>query len=57
MRFNWNKLKMAVSSGDTCSTLQTEFSLLDEEFFGTRLEEMRLLQMLIIVRTQKRMVR
>ena len=30
---------MAVSSGDTCSTLQTEFSLLDEEFFGTRLEE------------------
>ena len=35
---------MAVSHGDstcssTCSNLQTEFSLLEEEFFGNRLEE------------------
>ena len=65
MRFNWNKLKMAVSHGDstcslTCSTLQTEFSLLEEEFFGNRLEEIEAitkLMMMIAVRAHQRMVR
>ena len=55
---------MAVSHGDstcssTCSTLQTEFSLL-EEFFGNRLEEIKAitkLVMMIAVRAQQRMVR